>query len=176
MTTRESRAVSALKALMEGRGLGCSIAPYHAHQITTCSCPPLRFSPSRLGRSRNRSSPGSTPLNPGFPESFALCGHSLCNPGTDVGKSLGAQLPLPGCFCSLNPRPSCDLSRSHSGPAGCTDLLPTASTRPQRLPAQNWLLFWGYSRMSSDRGVFAREWAVIHRLRTSFGRREGYFP
>ena len=40
VNARACRALWALEALMEGRGLGCSIAPYHAHQITTCSCPP----------------------------------------------------------------------------------------------------------------------------------------
>jgi len=88
----------------------------------------LRFRPSRLGRSRNRSSPGSTPLYLGLLNSFPLCRHSLCNPGSNVGKSLGAHFPLLlrwgycGRCCPFDLRPSCLLSRSHSGPGGSTEL------------------------------------------------------
>ena len=80
----------------------------------------LRFGPSRLGRSRNRSSPGSTPLHLGLLNSFALCGHSLCNPGSNVGKSLGAHLPLWAGPFDL--RPSCSGGSSNSSTAGSTDL------------------------------------------------------
>jgi hypothetical protein len=89
----------------------------------------LRFRPSRLGRSRNRSSPGSTPLYLGLLNSFPLCRHSLCNPGSNVGKSLGAHLPsgflcrLCGWRCPFDPRPSCLLSRSHLGSGGCTEFV-----------------------------------------------------
>jgi hypothetical protein len=89
----------------------------------------LRFRPSRLGRSRNRNSPGSTPLYLGLLNRLPLCRHPLCNPGSNVGESLGAHLPL-GFLCRLSfwcgpfdLRPSCLLSRSHSGPTGSTELV-----------------------------------------------------
>src|ERR1035437_1437991 len=59
----------------------------------------LRFSPPRFGSSRKRSSSGSTELPFGLLNRFALCSHSLCHPGSDVGKSLCAHLPLLGCCC-----------------------------------------------------------------------------
>ena len=55
---------------------------------------PLCFRPSCFGSSRKRSSSGSTEFPLGLLNCFALCRHSLCNPGSNVGKSLGAHLPL----------------------------------------------------------------------------------
>ena len=47
----------------------------------------LRFSPPRLGSSRNSSSSGSAHFPLGFLNCFALCRHPLSNPGSNVGKS-----------------------------------------------------------------------------------------
>lgn len=74
-----------------------------------------------------------TDLLPGFLNGFGcqrltLCSHSLCNSGTNVGKSLGAHLPLgflcrfSSSRCPFNLRPSSLLSGTHSSPTRCADL------------------------------------------------------
>ncbi len=118
----------------------------------------LRFSPPCFGSSRKRSSSGSTEfplgllnrltfcpsccpsllqrLSPsgghlplGFLNRFPLCRHPLCNPGSNVGKSLGAHLPL-GLLCGFsrgsgpsNLRPPCSDGSSNSSTACSTHLL-----------------------------------------------------
>jgi hypothetical protein len=70
-----------------------------------------------------------------------LCRHSLCNPGSNVGKSLGAHLPLLCRFscrgCSLNLCPPCDLSSTHFCSGGSTHL-------PLLLGGFSWLGRSGY--------------------------------
>src|ERR1035437_7211630 len=85
----------------------------------------LRFSPSCCPGSFQRLSPsdGHLPLLLGLLPSFALRGHSLGNSCSHIGKSLGAHLSLAGHHCSLNPRPSCLLSRSHLGSGRGTELV-----------------------------------------------------
>src|ERR1035441_2641856 len=109
------------------------IAQLHGRPLSQKLQPALprlpRFGPPRFGRSRKRSSSGSTELPLGFLNSFPLCRHPLCNPGSNVGKSLCAHLPFLGLLgrcsfwrCPFDLRPSCELSCSHSGPTGCIDL------------------------------------------------------
>ena len=80
-----------------------------------------RFGPPRFGSSRQSSSPGSTEFPLGLLCRFSLCGHPFCNPGSNVGKSLSAHLPLWGCPFDL--RPPCLLSCSHLGSGVCTELV-----------------------------------------------------
>src|ERR1035437_7500030 len=65
-----------------------------------CLPRPVRFGPPRLGSSRKRSSSGSTEFLLRLLNRFALSGHSLGNPGSNVGQSLGAHLSL-GLPCRL---------------------------------------------------------------------------
>jgi len=120
-----------------------------AHRLPPALPRPLRFSPSRLGRSRNRSSPGSTPPNLGLLNSFASPSHPLCDPSPDSSKSLRDQLPLPfpiarllgrflRCSGAFDPGPSCS-RRSTNGS-------PSSSTHPPLPPPVLWCFrcFRGY--------------------------------
>ena len=88
------------------------------------------FCPSCCPGTFQRLSPSGGHLPFGLLNRFALCGHRLCNPGPNIGKPLCAHLPrLLGFLCRFSfwrrpfdLCPSCDLSRSHSGSSGCTDL------------------------------------------------------
>ena len=85
----------------------------------------LRLSPSGCPGSFQRIPPSDRhlPLLFGFLNSFALCSHSLGNSRSNIGKSLGAHLPLAGRLGSLNLRPSCLLCRSHLGSGRSTELV-----------------------------------------------------
>ena len=92
----------------------------------------LTFRPSCCPSPLQRPSPsrGHLPFLLGFLNSFPLSGHPLCDPGSNVGKSLCAHLSFLGflCRCSIcrrpfDFRPSCLLSCSHLGPGSCTELV-----------------------------------------------------
>ena len=90
----------------------------------------LRFGPSCFGRSSKGSSGSGRKLLLSLCRfscrCFALSSHSLRNPSSNVGKSLGAHLPLEllrrFSRCPLDLRPPCFGRCSHLGLGVCTEL------------------------------------------------------
>jgi hypothetical protein len=128
--------IKVLDTLPGGARIGCgatpspqSIAPgQNSRQLQLRLPSRLTFCPSCCPGTFQRPSPSGGHFPLGFLNYCPLCGHPLCNPGTNVGESRSRHLPL-GFLCGFSfwrcpfdLCPSCDLSCSHSGLTGCTDL------------------------------------------------------